>query len=116
MHRSDRSDFGLDRLLSGLALSVTVAIGIAALVVASVIGNRVNLALPSGFGLVGIVVTAGLVCPVLVALIAPDRMWQRARIALERHQVRRRSAILAETRRDRSHDHSEWLIDDDREL
>jgi len=97
-------------------MSATATIGVAALVAASVIGNRVNRALPRGFGLAGMIVTAGLVCAVLVVLIAPDRIWQHARIVLERHQARRGPADFTETQRGRSYDHSAWLMDDDREL
>jgi hypothetical protein len=66
MHRSGFGDAWFDRWRSGFALSVTLAIGVAALVLASVIGNRVNYALPRGFGLVGMAVTVGLVGVVLV--------------------------------------------------
>jgi hypothetical protein len=112
-HRSGLDSSWFDRLLSGLALFATVVIAIAALLVASVIGNRVNLALPRGFGLVGVLVAVGLLCPVLVLLIAPDRLWQHARIAVERRRVHRGSAVLVETRCDGSYDHSAWLVDDD---
>lgn len=115
-HRSGFGDPWFDRSRSGFALLVTLTIGIAALVVASVIGNRINHALPRGLGLVGMAVTVGLVGPVLVVLIAPARMWQRARIAVEQYRVRRSLATsLVETQCDASYDHSTWLVDDDME-
>jgi hypothetical protein len=64
---------------SGCVLSMTVPIAVVGLVVASVIGNRINGALPRGFGLVGMAVTVCVVALVLALLIAPRRSWREAR-------------------------------------
>ena len=69
------------RVWSVCALLVASACVVVALVVASVVGNRVNGALPRGFGLVGMVVTVGLMSAVLVLLISPKRLWRRMRVA-----------------------------------
>ncbi len=61
----------------GFVVSVPLAIG--ALVVASVIGNRVNRALPRGYGWVGVLLAAALVAVFLVLLTAPSSSWRRVR-------------------------------------
>ena len=70
------------RLRSGSALSVASLCVVVGLVGASVVGNRVNAALPRGFGLVGMLVTAGAVLAMLMVLISPKRLWQRTRVAV----------------------------------
>lgn len=73
-----------------LAAAVSVVIG---LVGASVVGNRLNSALPVGFGLVGIAMTAALVAALLVVLISPRRLWQRTRAAAVAGRTSKRDAV-----------------------
>lgn len=70
------------RLRSSCALFTASLCVIVGLVGASVVGNRVNAALPRGFGLVGILVTVGFVLAMLIVLISPKRLWRRARVAM----------------------------------
>ncbi len=70
---------GLRRMRSACALCGAVVCILVGLVAASVVGNDVNAALPRGFGLVGIVVTVGLVMTVLIVLISPKRLWHSTR-------------------------------------
>ena len=83
------------RLRSGCTLLMASLCVIVGLVGASVVGNRVNAVLPRGFGLVGMLVTVGFVLAMLIVLISPKRLWQRARLAMistrmpSRHNERR---------------------------
>ena len=70
------------RLRSGCALMMASLCVIVGLVGASVVGNRVNAALPSGLGLVGMLVTGGVVLAMLIVLISPKQLWQRTRGAV----------------------------------
>jgi hypothetical protein len=73
--------YWLHRLRSSCALLLASLFVIVGLVGASVVGNRVNTALPRGFGLVGMLVTVGVVLALLIVLISPKRLWQRTRVA-----------------------------------
>ncbi len=70
------------RLRSGCALLIGSLCVVVGLVGASVVGNRVNAALPRGFGLVGMLVTVGAVLAMLILLISPKRLWRRTRGAV----------------------------------
>jgi len=70
------------RLRSGCALLVASMCVVVGLVGASIVGNRVNAALPRGFGVVGMLLTAGVVFAMLIVLISPKRLWQRTRVAM----------------------------------
>jgi hypothetical protein len=63
------------------ALLAAVVCAVVGLVGASIVGNRVNGALPRGLGLVGMAVTGSLMLAVLVVLISPKRLWQYTRAA-----------------------------------
>jgi len=70
------------RLRSSCGLFVASMCVVGGLVGASVVGNGVNAALPRGFGLVGMLVTASLVLAMLIVLISPKRLWRRTRGAM----------------------------------
>jgi hypothetical protein len=80
----DNDEVWLDRLPWGCAWFVIVPIAVAALVGASVIGNRVNNALPRGFGLVGILVMVCIMALVVSFLLSPTRTWRHIRNAFRR--------------------------------
>jgi hypothetical protein len=76
------NNYWLRRLRSGCALLMASLCVIVGLVGASVVGNRVNAALPRGFGLVGMLVTVSVVLAMLIVLISPRRLWQRTQGAV----------------------------------
>jgi len=82
------NDAWLDRLPWGCAWFVALPLILVADVTASVLGNRVNNALPRGFGLVGMLVTASIMVSVLGLLMAPARTKRQIRTSIRARRRR----------------------------
>ena len=86
--RRHDNDAWVDRLPWGCVWFVAPPIVVVALVAASVLGNRINYALPHGFGLVGMVVTACIMVLVLGCLLAPARTKRQLRLRFRQRRRR----------------------------
>jgi hypothetical protein len=85
-HNDD--DGWLDRVPWGCAWVIAVPVAVGGLVGASVIGNKVNMLLPGGFGLVGILVAVCIMGAILSLLFAPANIRRVARSGLRRRPRR----------------------------
>jgi hypothetical protein len=86
--RRHDNDAWLDRLPWGCAWLVLPPFVVVALVAASVLGNRINDALPDGFGLVGMLVTGCIMALVLGLFLAPARTKRQMRFRFRRRRSR----------------------------